>query len=153
MPNAKIKRILVPVEGSATDSESLELAQTLGKREHAEILALYVIEVRRQLAIDADLGNEVERCERVLAQVENHAKKIGLRIQTDLLQAREAGSAIVSEAVERNIDLIVMGVPYLEKFGTFAVEARAQYVLDHAECRVILTRESLKRPEPIPLPR
>jgi hypothetical protein len=36
-----------------------------------------------------------------------------------------------------------MGVPYHEKFGEYCVEPRAQYVLEHAGCRVILAREPL----------
>jgi nucleotide-binding universal stress UspA family protein len=66
------------------------------------------------------------------------------RVQTELLQAREAGSTIVGEAVEHKSDLIVMGVPYQEKFGDFCVESRAMHVLEHAPCRVLLTREPLK---------
>jgi nucleotide-binding universal stress UspA family protein len=66
-------------------------------------------------------------------------------VHTDLLQAREAGPAIVSEAVERQAELIVLGVPYKEKFGGFTVEPRALYVLDHAPCRVLLVREPLKQ--------
>ncbi len=139
----KLKRILVPVEGASTDNESVLLACALSKRDKAEILLLYVIEVRRNLPIDAEMTNEIERGEQVLDHVQRFADKIGCRVQTDLLQARDAGVAIVNEAVERDAQLVVMGVPYQEKFGEYCVEARAQYVLEHAGCRVILAREPL----------
>lgn len=144
MSEVKAKRILVPVEGAHTDEESLRIACTQAKRDRAEIIVLYVIEVRPALAIDADVGAELERGERVLQELQQRARQWGCRVQTDLLQAREAGSAIVNEAVERQIDMIAMGVPYKEKFGEFKVEPRALYVLDHARCRVCLVREPFK---------
>lgn len=139
----KLKRILVPVEGASTDHESILLACSFGKKDKAEILLLYVIEVRRNLPIDAEMSAEIEHGEMVLEKVQRFADKIGCRVQTDLLQAREAGAAIVNEAVERDAQLVIMGVPYHEKFGEYSVAARAQYVLEHAVCRVILTREPL----------
>jgi hypothetical protein len=48
-----------------------------------------------------------------------------------------------SAAALRDAQLVVMGVPYQEKFGEYCVQARAQYVLEHAGCRVILAREPL----------
>jgi nucleotide-binding universal stress UspA family protein len=148
MFESKVKRILVPVQGASTDEESLGLAAAFAKRERAEILVLYVIEVKRALPLDADIAPELARSEDVLEKLQHVAERLGLRVQSDVLQAREAGSAIVNEAVERNIDLVVMGVPYQERFGDFTVGARALYVLDHAPCRVVLVREPLKHQLP-----
>ena len=145
----KLKRILVPVDGATTDHESVVLACALSKKDRSEILLLYVIEVRRNLPIDAEMNEEIERGETVLEKVQRFADKIGCRVQTDLLQAREAGAAIVNEAAERDAQLIVMGVPYHEKFGEYCVLPRAQYVLEHAGCRVILAREPLPQGEPV----
>lgn len=147
MFESKVKRILVPVEGAGTDEDSLSLACGLAKRDHAEVLVLYVIEVKRHLPIDADLGPEIEKGEVVLDKVQHFAEKIGCRVQSDLLQAREAGAAIVNEAVERDVELIVMGVPYAEKYGEYCVATRAMFVLEHAPCRVVLARERLKQPQ------
>lgn len=145
----RLKRILVPVQGASTDQESILLACGLSKKDKAEVLLLYVIEVRRNLPIDAEMSAEIEHGEIVLEKVQHFADKIGCHIQTDLLQAREAGAAIVNEAVERDAQLIVMGVPYYEKFGEYAITPRALYVLEHAACRVILAREALPQGQPI----
>lgn len=142
----KLKRILVPVEGAVTDEDGVALACGLAKKDKAEVLLLYVIEVRRNLPIDAEMSQEVEHGEQVLERTHRFAQKIGYAVQTDLLQAREAGAAIVNEAVERDAQLIVLGVPYREKFGDYCVAPRAQFVLENAPCRVILTREPLPRP-------
>ena len=59
-------------------------------------------------------------------------------METDLLQAREAGPTIVDEAVARGIDLILMGVEYKRHFGQFSLGSVVPYVLKNAPCRVIL---------------
>ncbi len=143
---ARIKRILVPVEGAAPDEESLRLACSQAKRDRAEVVVLYVIEVRRNLPIDAEVGDELERGERVLEDLVHLSQQWGCHVETDLVQAREAGPAIVGEVVERHVDLVMMGVPYREKFGTFQAEPRAIFVLEHAPCRVCLVRDPLKTP-------
>lgn len=146
MIDNKLKRIVVPVQGAPTDQEAVMLACALGKKDKIEILLLYVIEVRRNLPIDAELTEEIQQGEHVLEQVHRFSDKLGCRVQTDLLQAREAGAAIVNEAVERDAQLIVMGVPYQERYGEYCVAPRAQYVLEHAACRVILARDPLPNP-------
>lgn len=152
MMQTTLKRILVPVQGTKTDEEGVDLACALARKDKAEILLLYVIEVRRNLPIDAEMDDEVQRGEEVLNKVQLYADKISCRVQTDLLQAREAGPAIVNEAVEREAQLIVMGVPYQEKFGEYCVAPRAQFVLDHAPCRVILAREPLPEGQSVEIP-
>ncbi len=145
---AKMKRILVPVEGMPVDEDSLRVACTQAKRDHAEVVLLYVIEVPRALPLDADLAPEVAQGELVLERLRPLCQQLGCRAQTDLIQARDAGPAIVGEATEHQVELIVMGVPYREKYGSFSVEQRALYVLEHAPCRVLLVREPLKSPVP-----
>jgi nucleotide-binding universal stress UspA family protein len=140
----KLKRVLVPVEGVPSDEDSVRLACSQAKRDKSDIVLLYVIEVKRNLPIDAETGEEQGKGERVLDDLEHLAQQQGIRVQTDLVQAREAGPAIVGAAVERGTDLIIMGVPYREKFGNFNVETRAIHVLENAPCRVCLVRQPLK---------
>jgi nucleotide-binding universal stress UspA family protein len=50
------------------------------------------------------------------------------------------GTAIVDEALEREVDLIVMGISYKRKFGEFDLGHTAPYVLKNAPCRVWIAR-------------
>jgi nucleotide-binding universal stress UspA family protein len=50
------------------------------------------------------------------------------------------GTAIVDEALEREVDLIVMGIGFKRKFGEFDMGHTAPYVLKNAPCRVWLAR-------------
>ena len=134
------QRILVAVNGNPTDTEAVALACEMAKRTKAEVYAIHVIEVRRNLPIDVDLPTEVARGEHVLSEAQRAATQWSVAVRTELLQARDVGTAIVDEAVERESDLIVMGITYKRKFGEFDLGKTAPYVLKHAPCRVLLAR-------------
>lgn len=137
----EFSRILVPVTGTQVDNEAIRLACRLGKKNKAKIWVVYVITVRRSLPIEAEIEPEIRKAEDLLDSIEGVAGEENYEVKTDVLQAREAGSAIVDEAVERGVDLIVMGIPYKRRFGLFSLGTVVPYVLTNAPCRIILYRE------------
>ena len=137
------KKILVPISGSGADEEAIELACTLAKRHKAKIYVVYVIEVGRSLPLDADVDSEMEKAEEVLTHAEDVAAEEDYDIETDLLQAREAGPGVVDEAMERGVDLIVMGVGRKKPLGIFDLGETISHVLKEAPCQVLLYRGSI----------
>ena len=131
-------KILVPVVGTEADDEAVRLACRLAKRDKGKIWAVYVITLKRALPLDAEIEPEIRRAEEILDHAESIAEEQDYEIETDLLQAREAGPTIVDETVEREIDLILMGVKYKRRFGQFSLGSVVPYVLKNAPCRVIL---------------
>ena len=75
-----------------------------------------------------------------MANAEKAADEFGIELETEILQARDVGTAIVDEALEREVDLVVMGIGYKRKFGEFDMGHTAPYVLKNAPCRVWLAR-------------
>ena len=73
--------------------------------------------------------------------VESVAEEEDLDVETDVLQAREVGPAIVDEAVERGVDLILMGITYKRRFGQFSLGNVVPYVLKNSPCPVILYQQ------------
>lgn len=134
-------RILVPVTGIGVDDEVLKLACQLARKSKNPVYAAYVITVKRALPLEAELESETHRAEEVLDHMEKVAEEQACDIQTTLLQAREAGPAVIKEALERKIDLILMGLKYSRRFGQFALGATALYILKNAPCRVMLYQE------------
>ncbi len=130
--------ILVSVSGTDADEEAIKLACWLAKRNKGKICAVYVITVKRSLPLDAEIESEIQKAEGILNRMESVAKEQNCEVETDLLQAREAGSSIVEEAVEREVDLILMGVKYKRRFGQFSLGDVVPYVLKNAPCHVIL---------------
>ncbi len=135
-----LRRILVPVSGHPTDEEALALACEFSRKFKAEVIVIYVIEVKRTLPLDVDLPPEAARGDSVLSHAEEFARSRSVQPGTELLQARDVGTAIVDEAVERDVDLVVMGITYKRKYGEFDLGRAATYVLKNAPMRVWLVR-------------
>ncbi len=131
-------KILVPVSGTEADGEAMRLACRLAKKNKAKIWAVYVITVKRSLPLDAEIESEIKKAENILDHMESVAEEQDYEVETDLLQAREAAPSIVDEAVERGVDLILMGVTYKKHFGQFSLGNVVPYVLKNAPCHVIL---------------
>ena len=134
----EFKKILVPVGGTEADDEAIRLACRLAKRNKGKIWAVYVVTVKRTLPLDAEIEPEIRKAEEVLDHAESIAEEQDYKIETDLLQAREAGPTIVDEAIERKVDLILMGIRHKRLFGQFSLGSVVPYVLENAPCRVIL---------------
>jgi nucleotide-binding universal stress UspA family protein len=137
----KLSKVLVPVDGQPVDDEAIRLACQIAKQDKAHVLLLYVIEVQRNLPIDAENIPAQEHGEQVLSHAEQVAHSLHAQIETELLQSRVAGSAIVDEATDRHVDLIVIGVPYRKILGEFQINPTPNYVMKNAPCPVWLCRE------------
>ncbi len=134
----EFKKILVPVIGTEADDEAIRLACRLAKKDKGKIWAVYVVTVKRALPLDAEIEPEIIKAEEILDHANSIAEEQDFEIETDLLQAREAGPTIVDEAVEREVDLILVGIEYKRRFGQFSLGSVVPYVLKNAPCRVIL---------------
>lgn len=139
----RLERILVAVNGRDADVEAVKLACDLAKKSKAKVHVVYVIEVKRSLPLDAVIESEIEKAEKVLTRAEDIAADRDCEVETDLIQAREVGPAIVDEAMEREVDLILMGVTYKKSFGVFNLGRVIPYVLEASPCRVLLCREPM----------
>jgi len=139
----KFLRILVPISGDEADKEAIELACKMAKEAKGKVYVVYVIQVKRSLPLDAELESETRKAEEVLSRAEEVADEQDYKIETDLIQTREAGSAIIDEVMERNADLILMGISYRKRFGQFDLGETIPYILKNAPCRVLLLRQPL----------
>jgi len=130
--------ILVPVIGTEADDEAVKLACRLSRQDKSRIWVVFVITVERTLPIEVEIQPEIKKAEEVLDHMERVAAEQGCRIETDLLQAREAGPTIIDEALGQEADLIVIGITYKRRFGQFSLGNVVPHVLRNAPCRVIL---------------
>jgi nucleotide-binding universal stress UspA family protein len=134
------KSILVPVDGTEASLIAVEFACSIAKRTRGKVHVVHVIEVPRARPLDAELVVEAQRGEEILTQAEAAAKRQDFEVEGDLLQARDAGHAIVDEAVERDADAIFLGVPFRRPYGEFELGKVPSHVLKTARCEVILLR-------------
>jgi nucleotide-binding universal stress UspA family protein len=135
------RRILVPLAGASVDADVIRITAALAKPTRAEILAVHVIEVRWNLALDAVLEAETERGEILLENATKVAAQAGAKIETELLQAREAAAAIIDTARDREVDLILLGMPYRRRMGRVYVGKTVTEVYVGAPCAVLAYRQ------------
>src|SRR5437762_11667328 len=135
------KKVLVAVGGQEIDAEAVRLACRMTDPHGGRLYGVQRIEVNRALPLGAVLDEVVDRGEKILDEVETLAAAAQLQVETELVQARDTGPALVDEAVEWGADLIVMGLPYKRRFGEFNLGKTVPYVLKNANCRVMLFRE------------
>ena len=137
-------KILIPVNGNGCDDDALRLASEIVKGNgKAKVFAVYVIQVGRDLPLDAEISEETSKAERVLTHLEHLGRELRCSVEATLLQARDVGPAIVQEAVECEAELIVMQMSYKKRFGSFSMGETAPYILKNAPCQVILSREAM----------
>lgn len=138
-----ISKFLVPVTGAETDSDIVKSACVIARRSKGKVYIVHVIQVSRTLPLDAEIEPETKAGKDVLANAEKIAEVMDCEAETEILQAREVGPAVVDEAVERGVDMIIMGLPYKKRFGEFDLGSVVPYVLKNAPCRVLLWREEM----------
>jgi len=146
-PFRAVRSILVAVDGDTASVNAVAASCDIARHTKAAVSLLYVIEVPRSLPLDADLGLEVEQAERSLAIAESVAAKHKVKLEGQIIQARQAGHAIVDEAVESGADAIALGLAFERPFGKFQLSEATEYVLEHAPCEVWLFRYA-----PVPPP-
>ena len=139
----QIKRLLLPIKGQRVDEHALEVACNLVRHEHGSVCLLCVIEVPREYAVDAELPGAVAASEALLRSGEEYLKARKVKVEAELLQARESGPAVVKEAQERGVDAILLALPYRLRHDGHIRQGDAPYILDHSRCPVLLYRETM----------
>jgi nucleotide-binding universal stress UspA family protein len=140
----QFRRAMVALSGGRTDRPIVALAAQQARADHAELVGIHVVEIDWTLPLDADVAGHDEGAQRVLDIAEATAEAHRFKLETVLLQARDVGAAIVDEAMERDADLIICGLPFRRRFGgDFEIGRTIPYVLKNAPCAVWVIREAM----------
>ncbi len=143
-PTPAFRRAIIALNGGSSDARIVRLVAEQARLGKTELVAVHVVEIDWTLPLDADVAGRSEEIQRVLDSAESVAEESKQRLEPVLLQARDVGAAIVDEAVERDADLVVLGVPFRTRFGgDFAIGRTIPYVLQNAPCTVWVVREPM----------
>lgn len=137
------QRLVVPVDGSASDERVLTVVRLLADRQPLSVTLVFVVEVIQSMPLDAEIPDEIARGEQALRTAEQMIRTISGKpctVYTELLQARSTGAAIVDESIERAADAIVMAATIRKSHGKTTVGDTVGYVLKNAPCEVVIVR-------------
>jgi K+-sensing histidine kinase KdpD len=132
--------IAVVIGNEKLDFDLVRLGCRMAKSAKRKVHLVHVIEVPRTLPLKADLKKESEKADKLLSSALQIAEHIGCEAIAEVVQAREAGSAIVEEAKDHNCALILIGLTRRNNQGG-DIGKTVPYVLTHAPCRVWLVQD------------
>ena len=134
-------KVLVALRDAESVESLVTLACQLSNGMGAELVALHVVEVPMVTPLGAEDDVLDHPGKEILARAEQTAsERSSTHITTRLLRAREVGEAVVGEAKEQGVELLIMGhhKPHPHPLGELLLGTTVQYVAHHAPCRVIV---------------
>lgn len=132
------------LSGHPNGQRLVRLVADMARIHKAELIGVHIVEIDWSMPLDMDVAGRSEEIQQVLDLAEGTAESAGVKLESVLLQARDVGAALVDEAVERNADLLVVGLAFKTKFGgDFAMGRTIPYVLKNAPCAVWVVREPI----------
>ena len=140
----KITRILVPLlrRSEATD-RIVALAAQMARQRNGHVDILAVIEVPFTLPLNARVEDEEKLALEALDRAQSVAAQCGTRngttVSKRILKARNAGAAIVREAEESAVDLILIAnTPMRVRGNIQQVDPVVEYVMKNTPCEVLV---------------
>ena len=132
-------KILVGYTGSKAGKAALDLARVHAKAFDAKIDVVFSL--NRKAEKDPQ---KIHEAEQVLEYAAEFYEKAGIVCDTALLiRGLSHGEDLVQYAGENDIDEIIMGASRSSLVGKLVFGNTAQYVILHADCPVVLTKDRL----------
>ena len=131
-------KLMVALKDLEHVDDLLKLAFHLTRVTEAELTAMYVTEVGPGLPLDIDAEVLDQARKEILSRACQIAAQNSVPIATKLLRAHHAGRALVSEATDQKIDLLIMGYHRRQGLAEMLFGSTVRYVARHAPCRVLV---------------
>lgn len=141
----KLNRILVPLlHNSEASGRAVALAKQMALHRQGSVELLATIQVPFTLPLDAHVeedekhaNEELERAAAIAARRGTHNG--GVIVHKRILKSRDVGTAIVREAEEQAVDLILLAnSPVQTRGGLQQIDPVVEYVMRHAPCEVLV---------------
>jgi K+-sensing histidine kinase KdpD len=133
--------IAVVISGEKLDTNLVYLGCQMAKGAKRKVHLVHVIEVPRALPLKAVLAQESERADQMLNSAISIAERVGCDAVAEVVQARDAGTAIVDEARDHNCALLLIGLVRNSSKGQCELNKTVSYVLANSTCRVWLVQD------------
>jgi nucleotide-binding universal stress UspA family protein len=135
-------RILVPVTASSISDRAVVTAALLASERKAEVILLNVIEVSKDLPLEALFPDEEREGRETLRRATAILDQYGVGSHTRLIRSASAAAAIIEAAAETHPEIIVMGAERRLRRQSRVFSDNVQTVLQAAPCRVMLVSPS-----------
>ena len=134
-----LSKILVPMKLGLIGEEMIATAVKLAQERGSDVEALHVVRMPLSKSLDAPADPaEEERAVDSLEEARLLGEDHGVVVRGSTVRARSIGEAIVQQATEQDVDLIVLGsAPRWRRQSRF-FSPTVEYVLRNAPCEVLV---------------
>ena len=138
----KIKKILVPLDGSANSFRGLDVAIHMARENHATITGLYVVGMakpRTNAPISSLEKILLDHAQKIMKKAKLRAAKKGILFY-DRVSYGDGGERIVDIAQRINFDLIVIGSRGMGAAKEIFLGSTSNYVLHKSKKPVLIVK-------------
>ncbi len=133
-----IGSIIIVFSQEIHSEHMMSLAVRVARRERAELLAAYIIEVPHTLPLDAEMERERRDALGVLAVAESIARKNNVEIKTEISLARQVAQGVLELAKRNDAHLIVVGAYREGKYTGAPIGSAIEVIAAKATCDVLI---------------
>ena len=145
-------RILAPIDGSKEAELAFKKAVHVAKRNNGALVIAHIIDTR---AVQTPTGYEgaytnelVEQASSVLNDYKTYAEKEGVQEVETIIDYGSPKVQIAKDlALEKEIDLIMIGATGLNAVERLFIGSVSEYVIRNAPCDVLIVRTDLENNE------
>lgn len=132
-------KVMVALRDAENAANLVKLGCQMASLMGTNLCALHIIEVAAGLPLDAK-DDILERPGRQVLSIARQiaSSNFSMRISTRMLRARHSGEAIVAEAAENGIELLVIGYHHDHRLVETLLGSTVQYVSHHAPCKILV---------------
>jgi len=135
---ALIGSVIIVFSQEIHSEPMLSLAVRIARRERAEILAAYIIEVPHTLPLDAEMEKEQRAALGVLQVAETIGRKNNVEIKTDISRARNVAQGTLELAKRRDAHMIVLGAYREGRYSGAPMGNAIEVIAAKAPCDVLI---------------
>ena len=141
------KKIIVPLDNSATDETILAHIRKLARLTHAQLILVHVadgfaarLQDQLNLADSEEIKDDQSYLEKVRAGLQNE----GFRVKAILVHGKEPVDGILSVAQDEGCDLIAMATHGHQFIEDMILGSVADNLRHHTDIPILMIRSSLK---------
>ncbi len=131
-------KIMIALRDPEHVDNLVKVACQLSNQVEADVLALSVSEIGPGLPLDLELPMLDESGKKVLSHAVEVASQHDKKISTHLVRAHHAGNAIVTQARNEWVNLLIMGYRAKRGLREIVFGSTLRYVIEHTPCQVIV---------------
>lgn len=139
------KNVLVPVDGSENSNRAAEIATAIAKKHGARLFVLHVIPTPAYLYTNPFLEEYVQLADKkaktIVDDGVSFARSHGVKAFGHTMKyVPSVVEAITEYAVNKKVDLIVIGTRGLSGYKKLLLGSVASGIISHAHCEVLIVR-------------